>query len=240
MRTDVESFLSVSHGSGSGYGSGYGYGDGSGYGYGSGSGYGYGDGDGDGDGDGSGSGYGSGSGDGSGYGYGSGYGDGYGYGSGYGDGYGDGIKSINGLDVLGVDGVQTVITRIRNNVATGFMVQSDLSLSPCFIAKVNGQFAHGTTIKNAIRDATEKAYEDMDEEDRVTLFLAEVDLTVKHSAETLSSWHRRLTGSCQMGREAFMRDHQIKPTDTFTVREFVDLTQSAYGGETIRLIGERI
>ena len=56
---------------------------------------------------------GSGSGDGSGSGSGSGSGDGYG------DGYGDGIKEINGQRVYMIDGVPTLIDRVRGDYAKG-------------------------------------------------------------------------------------------------------------------------
>ena len=125
-------------------------------GYGSGDGYGYGDGDGYGSGDGSGSGTSDGSGDGYcfGYGYGYGYGDGYGsghgdgYGSGHGDGYG--IKNINGESVYRIDGVNTLVRSVRGNTAHGAIVNSDLTLTPCYIVKQDNVFAHGETLRKAM------------------------------------------------------------------------------------------
>ena len=109
-----------------------------------------------------GSGYGSGDGSGDGSGYGS--GDGYGYGSGYGSGdvsgdgsgYGDGIKSINGNSIYVVDNIPTIITNVKGNIAEGFILQSDLSLTPCFIAKENNQFSHGNTLHEAFESLREK------------------------------------------------------------------------------------
>lgn len=109
-----------------------------------------------------GSGYGSGDGSGDGSGYGS--GDGYGYGSGSGDGdgsgdgygYGDGIKSINGNSIYVVDNIPTIITNVKGNIAEGFILQSDLSLTPCFIAKENNQFSHGNTLHEAFESLREK------------------------------------------------------------------------------------
>ncbi len=149
-------------GSGSGYGSGYGYGYGSGYGYGDGSGYGSGYGSGDGSGDGSGSGYGYGSGDGS--------GDGYGYGSGDGSGDGSGVKSVNGNTIYIVDNIPTIITNVKGNIAKGFIFQSDLSLTPCFIVKGNNQFSHGSTLHEAFESLQEKLYDDSTEEERIDKF----------------------------------------------------------------------
>ena len=121
----------------------------------------------------SGYGYESCSGDGSGYGQGSGTcsGDCYGCGSGCGDGFGfvDGrgtgyiptimfnevpvmtnIKSLNGNIVDYINDVPVIITHILDNFAAGFIVKNDLTLSPCFIAKVNDSFIYGTTLKEAV------------------------------------------------------------------------------------------
>lgn len=119
-----------------------------------------------GDGDGSGFGYGSGDGDGSG----SGSGDVYGYGSGYGDGDGSGIKSINGNSIYVVDNIPTIITNVKGNIAKGFILQSDLSLTPSFIAKENNQFSHGNTLHEAFESLREKLYDDSTEEERILKF----------------------------------------------------------------------
>ena len=118
--------------------------------------------------------YGSGSGDG----YGSGYGDGYGYGSGsgsgsgdgYGDGSGYGIKSVNGNTIYIVDNIPTIITNVKGNIAKGFILGSDLSLTPCFIVKGNDQFSHGNTLHEAFESLQEKLYDDSTEEERIDKF----------------------------------------------------------------------
>jgi hypothetical protein len=215
----VRAFLATGdgYGDGSGYGSGYGSGSGSGYG----SGYGSGSGDGDG------SGYGSGSGDGSGYGSGYGDGDGSGYGSGY------GIPRFNGECIHMVDDVQTIIKSVRGNVAKGFILQADLTLKPCFIAKANDFFAHGDTIQQARTGAETKAFEEMDEDARISAFRERFSADGKHLGSDLFEWHGKLTGSCLMGREQFVRDRQIDLTKTFTITEFIELCKGAYGGEIV-------
>ncbi len=223
-----ERFLNIGSGSGSGYGdgSGSGYGDGSG----SGSGSGYGFGFGDGSGDGSGSGYGSG--DGSGFGDGDGSGDGSG--SGYGDG--SGIKSFNGQRVYIIDGVQTLIEEAHGNVAKGHILQSDLILTPCFIAKQGNLFAHGETLHKAHEALQIKLFEQYPEEVRIAKFKEQYpDFDKKIPAMELFEWHNRLTGSCEMGRRSFARDHNIDlDKDEFTVNEFIMLTENSYGGATIK------
>lgn len=132
------------HGSGYNYSSGYGYESCSG----------------------DGSGYGAGSGNCSGdcYGCGSGCGDGFGYVDGNGTGYiptitfnevpvVTNIKSLNGNVVDYIDNIPTIITHVLDNFATGFIVKNDLTLSPCFIAKVGESFIYGTTLKEAVNVA---------------------------------------------------------------------------------------
>ena len=222
MEDRIKQFLSIGSGYGYGYGSGsgYGYGDGSG----SGSGYGYGDG--------SGSGYDSGDGYGSGYGS----GDGDGSGSGYGSGYGYGIKSINGNSIYVVDNIPTIITNVKGNIAKGFILQSDLSLTPCFIAKENNQISHGNTLHEAFESLREKLYDDSTEEERILKFKEHFsDFSRKYSAKDLFIWHHVLTESCKAGREAFCKDKGIDvDNDRFTVYEFIELTKNSYGGEIIR------
>ena len=249
----IEEFIKVGSGygygsgsgSGSGYGYGYGSGSGSGYGYGdgSGSGYGYGYGDGYGDGSGDGYGYGDGSGDGYGYGDGSGYGYGYGDGSGDGSGYGDEIKSINGQRVYRIDGTATIIDSVlRDNVAIGKILHTDLTFTDCYIVKSGCCFAHGETFREAVEALQEKLYSDETEEERIKRFNETYpDRDKKIPASELFRWHHILTGSCKAGREAWCKDKGIDlEHDSYTVTEFITLTEHAYGGEVIRHLRESL
>ena len=163
----IKKFFAVDVGNGSGDGSGSGnfYGKGSGCGL-------YGNDDGDGDGSGFGTGYGSDSG----RGYGSNCstfgtyddsndcGSGSVYCTGSGKGYGYGIKEINGKEIYMVDDIPTIFKSIRNNIAKGFIVKSDLQFEPCYIVKENNQFAHGDTLKDAYMSLQEKLYDYSTEE----------------------------------------------------------------------------
>ena len=179
---------------------------------------------------------GSGSGDGSGYGDRSGSGEGSG--SGYGDGYGsgDGIKSISGNNVYKIDGVDTVIYSVHGNIARGAILQSDLTLTPCYIAKEGSTFAHGDTARDAFTALQEKLYDNRTEQERLAAFREHFpDADSRYPASELFVWHHVLTGSCRAGREAFCRDHGIdKSRDEFTIREFIDMTAESYGGDTVR------
>ena len=230
----IKEFLAARSGYGSGDGSGSGRGTGSGYG----SGYGSGSSSSSGDGDGydyrSGYGYGSGYGSGSGSGDGHGSGTGYGYGTGYGTGTGSGIKKYDGEDVHMIDGVQTIITVVYGNIAKGFILQGDLTLTPCFIAKVDDCFAHGETVRQAVTDARDKALEGLPQEERITAFLDAIKPNTAYPVMMLYDWHHRLTGSCEAGRKAFAKDHGIDLSADMTREAFFELTKDAYGGSVIR------
>ena len=237
---EIEEFLKVDSGSGFGFGSGdgsgSGFGFGSGDGSGSGSGFGFGSGDGSDYGFGFGSGYGSGFGSGSGSGFGSGSGSGDGSGSGSGDGSGDGINTFCGKKVYIIDDMQTIIESVRGNIAKGYILQSDLTLTPCHVVKENSKFAHGNTLREAFEALQEKLYDDSTEEQRLQKFREHFpDFSKEYPAKELFVWHHVLTGSCKAGREAFCRDNGIDiKNDTFTIYEFVALTRNSYGGETIK------
>jgi hypothetical protein len=204
----------VSGGYSGGNGSSYGYGDG----YGNGRGYGYGDG----------------GGNGRGYGYGDGYGDGRGYGS------GSDIKTINGIYTTMIDTILTAITNIRGNIVKGFIVNDDLTLEPCYVVKQDNLFSHGKTIKSAMAGLRDKLFEDMSEEDRIEMFWKEHNLEAKYPASDFYEWHYRLTGSCELGRQSFCKNHNIDINkDKFTVKQFVELCRNDYGSEVIRKLLRR-
>lgn len=203
------------------------------------SGYGHGEGDGSGDG----SGYGSGEGYGYGFGYGSGEGDVSGYGSshgvsyGYGSSYGYGVKSINGERVWMVDGVQTLIDSVHGGYAIGRILRDDLTLQPCYIARVDNSFAHGETLCKAFEDAREKALEDLPTEERIKRFREHfTDFDKPYPTTDFYQWHHILTGSCEMGRMNWCEEHGIDMDGMYTVRQFVELTKDSYGGDVIKLL----
>jgi hypothetical protein len=227
-------------GASSGAGVGYGFGVGSGVGYGVGydSGSGYGAGVGYGSGYGAGVGYGSGDGSGSGYGsgydsgYGSGSGDVYGYGYGFGDG--SGIKMFSHQQVNNIDSIPTIITSLKGNIAKGFILNSDFTLSPCFVVKHNSVFAHGETLHEAQQALERKLFDEMEVEERIEMFLKEFEPNKKYKGLVFFDWHNKLTGSCEMGRKSFIRDNNLSLDDEYTVDEFIAITENSYGSEIIK------
>lgn len=174
-----------------------------------------------------------------GYGYGSGdgYGSGYGYGDGdgYGSGYGDRVKEVSGSVVYIIDNTPTIITSVRANVAQGFILQSDLQTIPCYIVKENNKFAHGDTLRDAFMSLHEKLYDDSSEEERIEAFVKKFpSYDTKYDNKDLFAYHHVLTGSCRMGRESFVNSKGLSLDGKTSVREFVELTKNAYGGDVIR------
>lgn len=191
------------------------------------------------------SGYGGGYGDGSGSESGDGDGDGSSWGCGasdYGSGRGSdcGIKSYNGRVVYQIDGIPTLVDAVFGDCAKGAILRRELTLEPCYIAKREGCFAHGETLREAVADATEKAFEMLPEEKRIDAFLEEHVPGVKYPHHDFYDWHHRLTGSCEMGRKEFARAHGLDiDSGEMTVDEFLELTENAFGAETIRKLKKR-
>ncbi len=233
---EIERFLAVKpnnkdtgYGDGEGSGEGYDNGIGKGYGHGEGAGYIYG----------------------VGYGGGSGgdYGPGYGAGNGLDDGKGDGIEFgadynkditfINGYPIHIVDYLLTIFYQIRGNYAKGAIVNSDLTLTPCYIARVDNCFAHGKTLHDAVQDAQEKAIEDSPLEERIQQFIQKYpDPDKPVPFAELFNWHHTLTGSCRFGREKFVEQHQLDTNAEYTPRFFINLTKDDFGGKIIEQLAE--
>ena len=61
----------------------------------------------------------------------------------------------------------------------------------------------------------------------------------EYPARDFYNWHHTLTGSCEMGRREFAKDHEIDvDTDKMTPEAFMELTKDAYGGSVIRQLME--
>ena len=180
------------------------------------------------------------SGDGYGYGYGYGSGYGYGYGDGYGSGDGSGLITFAGRRVYYIDGFPTLINKIHGNLAKGFIITKELILKPCYIAKGNDLFAHGATFKEAYDALQEKVLANLDPEERIDRFIQQFSTDKKYPAQDFFKWHNVLTGSCEFGRKEFVRQNNIDMTAKYSVREFIDITRDAFGGEIITQLEERL
>ena len=136
--------------------------------------------------------------------------------------------------------MQTLIYSVHGNIAKGATINSDLTLSDCYIAKCGDYFAHGETSKQAMADAQSKAWQNKPIEERIGYVVEkypDVDVPIEHSA--LFFLHNFLTGSCLFGRKEFAKAHSLDPKHgTMTMREFIHLTKNAYGGDNISQLAD--
>ena len=122
-------------------------------------------------------------------------------------------------------------------MAKGFIVNDDLTTTDTYIAKVGNSFAHARTIKEAVSDAEAKHLINSPVEDRVKMFLDAFKAVKVIAAKDLFEWHHKLTGSCRFGRDEFVRQKGIDlENDSFTIKQFVELTQHSYGGGVIKML----
>ena len=220
MEDVINKFMNLSWGSG--WGSGNGSGDGLGFGFGAGFG--------DGCGNGCGAGYASGDGSGRGIGR----GDGNGRGNGSGDG--DDIIFYGSKKVYKVDGLNTIFYSIKGNIARCAIINRDLTLINCYVARSGDFFAHGNTAKEAALEANTKSLLNTPIEDRVRLFNIEFNKEEKYPATQFYNWHTILTGSCALGKDSFIMNNNIDMNSSFTRDEFVSIVKNAYGSDIIQLI----
>lgn len=214
-----------------------------GFGAGSGTGFGYGTGSGSGSGTGAGSGFGTGTGYSTGYSTSTGYSDGTG-GTGYSDGYGSvsakGIKKINGYEVYQIDFIPTIITHLRGNIAKGFIFNKDFTFKKCYVIKHNNLFAHGETLHEARKVLEEKIFEELDVDERIDLFIKQFKPNKKYKGREFFDWHNKLTGSCRLGRESFVKNNNLSLDDLYTVDEFIEITRKSYGSNVIEQLEKRL
>ena len=163
-----------------------------------------------------------------------------GSGSGSGDGYGSGLLTLDGQHVHRIDGVQTVIASVTGNYARGYLVQKDLTLKPCYIARHGDFFAHGETLKEAVSDAVAKWVKNRPLKERMDDFCKRFPTSeTKAKCSVFYDWHNILTGSCRMGRDQFIRENGLDMDQEYTVEYFLKITRNAYGSDVIRQLEER-
>ena len=70
--------------------------------------------------------------------------------------YGDGVLNLDGRSVYMINGVPTIITVVSGDYAKGYILNDDLTVSPCYVVKEGRYFAHGSTLADAVRRVLEK------------------------------------------------------------------------------------
>ena len=143
------------------------------------------------------------------------------------------------MPVIEIDGTPTAIKHVTGNVAKGFVFRN-FQLIPCYVVKQDDYFAHGETLKEAVKSLQEKILLDTSVEERIDAFLSEIKQDKEYKAKIFHDWHHKLTGSCEFGRNEFIKQHGIDLNDLMTVERFVELTKNSYGGDIIKLLEKRI
>lgn len=112
------------------------------------------------------------------------------------------IKFFCGQKVYNVDGIPTLIDKIRGNLAKGKILNNDFTCTSCYVVKQEGCFAHGYTLRAAREAVLEKVFENMPLKERINAFVDAHDKDKVYPNTDLFEWHHKLTGSCLPGREA--------------------------------------
>ena len=82
-------------------------------------------------------------------------------------------------------------------------------------------------------DLQEKLFEDLDEEERIEMFLEQYDSEKTYDGHYFFDWHGKLTGSCKQGREIFVKNNELDLDKEMTLGQFIELTKGEYGGNVI-------
>lgn len=119
----------------------------------------------------------------------------------------------------------------------------EMTLDFCTVLAFDGEDFYDPETNDphkAMAALTDKLFDDMPEEDRIAEFVKTFPEKDKpYPNQDLFDWHHRLTGSCMAGRNAFVKDRGLTLDGCTTVAAFIQLTENAYGGSTIRKLKEQ-
>lgn len=142
--------------------------------------------------------------------------------------------------LLGESGEYLTFNQVKalgGNVAKGAVLQKDLTLKDCWIAKRGNFFAHGDTLHAAVDAVNAKWRENRPLDERIAEFV-KTHPSLDEEYGDLFAWHHTLTGSCEFGRRNWCEEHGYKPADSITLRTFFEKTKDDYGGDVIRLVAK--
>lgn len=124
---------------------------------------------------------------------------------------------------------------MHKNTAKGYVINRDLTLTPCFILKDGeGNFAHGESLRDALEALEDKRWQGIEESERINKFIERFDPDKTYKGRLFFEWHNKLTGSCRLGREKFVKDNGIDLEGEFSVMFFLNLVKGSYGGDTVK------
>jgi len=103
-----------------------------------------------------------------------------------------------------------------------------------YVAKRDGFFAHGGTLKEATEQVEQKWLSSQTVEEKIEQFKKQFKKGVAYKASLFYDWHTRLTGSCKTGKDMWVSQNNVDLESAMTVDQFIELTKNAYGGEIIK------
>ena len=134
-----------------------------------------------------------------------------------------------------MDGLPTIFDRIIGNLAHIKVVNEiDFSQTKGYLVKGNGCVAHGETLQEARADLLSKLMATLNIGERILEFTKEFEDKKSYPADEFFKWHNILTGSCLMGRQSFIKSRNIDMKREYTVKEFIEICENAFGGEIIK------
>lgn len=139
---------------------------------------------------------------------------------------------IQGVQYIQADGIMSRIVHTREDV---YEVEDIINKDTAYlVTNGEGTFAHGKTLRKATEALQAKMLHAKPIAERLAEFVKNFAWGVKYPAIDFFEWHNFLTGSCEYGRRSFVQQNNINlDVDTFTVEEFIDLTEGYYGGDII-------
>lgn len=87
-------------------------------------------------------------------------------------------------------------------------------------------------------DLQEKIFDNMDIKTKIAEFRNKFNNTDKYSGQEFFSWHHILTGSCLAGRTSFIEGGGYSLDKNYSVKEFIQICENAYGGNIIKQLKE--
>ena len=154
------------------------------------------------------------------------------------DARGSGLAEYNGKTVYEVDGIDTLIVSVHGNVAKGYIVLFDLTLSSCYIEKSAGNFfAHGRTLRGARDEVIGKLLRSKHVNEMVRRFKEKFkNHEDKYLGHEFATWYKILTGASRMGVDLFIKENEMDLNKYYTVKEFMNLCRDRYGWNIIKRI----
>ena len=95
-------------------------------------------------------------------------------------------------------------------------------------------FENGADLNDAQQYLLKKEIDTLSIEQKISMFTSTFQNDKKYKGFEFYDWHHNLTGSCDFGRQQFIKTHNLSLDDEFTVMDFIKLTENDYNGSIIK------